>query len=103
MTDNLIQGQPQKVKNFVNGNWVESCTEKYDEVPNPATGETMAYIPISTREDLDEAVAVAQEAFKTWKRMAVPKRARILFKYQQLLIENWEELARLVTIENGKS
>lgn len=101
MTDHHTQ--PQKLKNFVNGTWVESRTEKYDEVPNPATGETLAYIPISTREDLDEAVAVAQEAFQTWKRMAVPKRARILFKYQQLLIENWEELARLVTIENGKS
>jgi len=103
MTDILTQEKTQRLKNFIGGKWVESRTEKYEEVPNPATGETMAYIPISTREDLDEAVAVAQEAFKSWKKVAVPKRARILFKYQQLLIEHWEELARFVTLENGKS
>ncbi|MCM3586586.1 CoA-acylating methylmalonate-semialdehyde dehydrogenase [Mesobacillus maritimus] len=93
----------QTLKNFVNGQWVESKTEKYDIVPNPATGEELARVPISTREDLDEAVQVAKEAFKTWSKTPVPRRARILFKYQQLLVENWDELATLITKENGKS
>lgn len=93
----------QTLKNFVNGKWVESQTEKYDIVPNPATGEELARVPISTREDLDEAVQVAKEAFKTWSKTPVPKRARILFKYQQLLVDNWDELATLITKENGKS
>lgn len=44
-----------------------------------------------------------QEAFTTWSKTAVPRRARILFKYQQLLVEKWDELAELVTLENGKS
>ncbi|KAA9031163.1 CoA-acylating methylmalonate-semialdehyde dehydrogenase [Niallia endozanthoxylica] len=93
----------QTLKNFIGGQWVESATEKIEEVPNPATGEVIARLPISTREDLDQAVAVAKEAFKMWSKVAVPRRARILFRYQQLLVENWDELAKLVTLENGKS
>jgi malonate-semialdehyde dehydrogenase (acetylating)/methylmalonate-semialdehyde dehydrogenase len=93
----------QTLRNFIGGQWVESSSSQMDEVPNPATGEVIARVPISTRDDLDKAVAVAKEAFKKWKKVAVPKRARILFRYQQLLVENWEELATLVTLENGKS
>ena len=93
----------QILRNFINGKWTEAKTETFEIVYNPATGEEIAQVPISTREDLDDAVAVAKEAFKTWSKTPVPKRARILFKYQQLLVENWEELAKLVTIENGKS
>lgn len=91
------------LKNFVSGQWVASKSEVLEEVLNPATGEAMAYVPLSTRLDLDEAVAVAKDAFRLWSKTPVPKRARILFKYQQLLVEHWEELARLITLENGKS
>ncbi|MEW9674087.1 CoA-acylating methylmalonate-semialdehyde dehydrogenase [Ammoniphilus sp. 3BR4] len=93
----------QTLKNFVGGQWIEATSGKNDIVPNPATGEVLAHVPISSREDVAHAVKVAKEAFKTWGKTAVPRRARILFKYQQLLVENWEELARLVTLENGKS
>ncbi|BAB06031.1 CoA-acylating methylmalonate-semialdehyde dehydrogenase [Halalkalibacterium halodurans] len=98
---NLATGE--KLKNFIGGQWVESDSGKTEAVPNPATGEILAHVPISNREDLDRAVSVAKEAFKTWGKTPVPRRARVLFKYQQLLVENWEELARLVTLENGKS
>ncbi|WP_199425832.1 CoA-acylating methylmalonate-semialdehyde dehydrogenase [Thermaerobacillus caldiproteolyticus] len=93
----------QTLKNYIGGRWVESTSGKTEVVPNPATGEILAYVPISGREDLNEAVKAAKEAFKTWSKTPVPRRARILFKYQQLLVEHWEELARLVTLENGKS
>lgn len=93
----------QNLKNYIGGKWIDSQSEKVQVVPNPATGETLAYAPLSSREDVDHAVEVAAEAFKTWSKTAVPKRGRILFKYQQLLVENWDELARLVTLENGKS
>lgn len=98
----MVDGS-QKLRNFIGGQWVESATEKYDAVPNPATGEILAHVPISTKEDLHLAVQTAEEAFKVWSKTPVPKRARILFKYQQLLVEHWEELARLLTLENGKS
>ncbi|MBO1002147.1 CoA-acylating methylmalonate-semialdehyde dehydrogenase [Pseudogracilibacillus auburnensis] len=93
----------QKVKNFIGGEWVEAKTDKTEPVYNPATGEIIAHVPISTTEELDKAVKIAAEAFETWKDEPVPKRARILFKYQQLLVDHWDELARLITIENGKN
>jgi malonate-semialdehyde dehydrogenase (acetylating)/methylmalonate-semialdehyde dehydrogenase len=93
----------QHLKNFIGGQWVASNSGKTDSVPNPATGEILAYVPISDRDDLDHAVDTAKKAFITWSAMAVPRRSRILFKYQQLLVEHWDELARLITLENGKS
>ena len=65
--------------------------------------KTLARVPISNREDLNAAVKAAKEAFQSWSRTSVPKRARILFKYQQLLVDHWDELAKLITQENGKS
>lgn len=93
----------QTLQNYIGGQWVESTGNQVEEVPNPATGELIARVPLSTREDLDRAVETAKEAFKTWRKVAVPRRARILFRYQQLLVENWEGLAQLITLENGKS
>ncbi|RHH68729.1 MULTISPECIES: CoA-acylating methylmalonate-semialdehyde dehydrogenase [Vagococcus] len=93
----------RKLKNYINGEWVESQTTTYETVVNPATKEVMCEVPLSTCEDLDHAATVAQEAFQTWKEVAVPRRARILYKFHQLLIENKDELAKLVTLENGKA
>ncbi|MGE6299163.1 aldehyde dehydrogenase family protein, partial [Guptibacillus hwajinpoensis] len=91
------------LQNYINGKWVDAKTDQFQAVPNPATGEELAQVPISTKADLDEAVKVAKATFKTWSKTPVPKRARILFKYQQLLVDNWDELATLLTKENGKS
>ncbi|CAI8843868.1 methylmalonate-semialdehyde dehydrogenase [Bacillus velezensis] len=93
----------RKLKNYINGEWVESKTDQYEDVANPATKEVMCQVPISTREDVEYAVRSASEAFQTWSKTAVPRRARILFNYQQLLQQNKEELARLITLENGKN
>ncbi|KKI89564.1 methylmalonate-semialdehyde dehydrogenase [Bacillus sp. SA1-12] len=91
------------LENYINGEWVEARTDQYQVVPNPATGEELAKVALSTKADVVAGVNAAKEAFKTWSKTPVPKRARILFKYQQLLVENWDELARLITLENGKS
>ncbi|KHD85148.1 CoA-acylating methylmalonate-semialdehyde dehydrogenase [Bacillus ginsengihumi] len=93
----------RKLKNYINGEWVESRTTQYEDVYNPATKEVIARVPLSTREDVEYAAKVAQEAFDKWKIVPVQKRARILFNYQQLLTQHKEELARLITLENGKS
>ncbi|MEX3623345.1 CoA-acylating methylmalonate-semialdehyde dehydrogenase [Viridibacillus arvi] len=100
---NKVITEKKTLSNFINGQWVKSSTESYIEVPNPATGEILAEVPISTQEDLEKAVEAAKQAFTSWKKVAVPQRARILFKYQQLLIENWDELAKIITVENGKN
>lgn len=91
------------LNNYINGEWVKSKSYKTEDVFNPATGEVLAKVPISTKEEVDEAVQAATQAFKTWKEVPVSQRARILFKYQQLLVENWDELAEIITKENGKN
>ncbi|MEM5010381.1 methylmalonate-semialdehyde dehydrogenase [Niallia taxi] len=93
----------EKLKNYINGEWVESNTTVYEEVYNPATKEVIGRVPISTKEAIEQATNAARAAFEKWKNVAVPRRARILFNYQQLLTKNKEELARLITIENGKN
>lgn len=93
----------RKLKNYINGEWVESRTTKYEDVYNPATKEIIAQVPISTKEDFEEAANVAQAAFEKWSKVGVARRAKVLFKYQQLLEDNKVELARLITIENGKN
>lgn len=91
------------LKNYINGEWVESKSTETIEVINPATKEVMVNVPQSTQAELDHAAQAAQDAFPDWSNTAVPKRARILFKYQQLLMENKQELAEIITKENGKS
>jgi malonate-semialdehyde dehydrogenase (acetylating) / methylmalonate-semialdehyde dehydrogenase len=91
------------LKNYINGEWVESRSTETIDVFNPATKEIIAKVPVSTKAELDEAAAAADNAFEAWKNTAVPKRARILFKFQQLLMENKQELAEIITRENGKS
>lgn len=95
--------EPRKLKNYINGEWVTSTTTQYEDVINPATGEIICQVPLSTKEDLNHATQAASAAFETWKELAVPRRARILFTFQQLIAANMDELARLITIENGKN
>ncbi|WP_174614530.1 CoA-acylating methylmalonate-semialdehyde dehydrogenase [Virgibacillus ihumii] len=93
----------RKLKNYINGEWVDSKTTQYEDVYNPATKEVIAKVPLSTKGEVDYAQDIAQQAFEQWKDVPVQKRARILFNYQQLLQQNKEELARIITIENGKN
>ncbi|MFC4811701.1 CoA-acylating methylmalonate-semialdehyde dehydrogenase [Paenibacillus sp. GCM10023250] len=94
---------PALLNNFIGGEWTASVSGSSEPVYNPATGEIIAYAPLSSKDELDGAVRAALAAFETWSKTPVPRRARILFKYQQLLVDHWEELARIVTLENGKS
>lgn len=95
--------QIKLMKNYIGDGWVDARTELINDIPNPATGEIIARVPLSGKEDVDLAVAAAKEAFPDWAGISVPNRARYLFKYLQLLEENREELAQILTKENGKS
>jgi malonate-semialdehyde dehydrogenase (acetylating)/methylmalonate-semialdehyde dehydrogenase len=98
-----VKNEIPKLKNFIGGKWVEASHASFEEVFNPATAEVIAYVPLSSKEDVDRAAATAAQAFEGWRQTAVPRRARILFRYQQLLVDHWEELAQIITLENGKS
>lgn len=93
----------RKLNNYVNGEWIKSSTEKYETVVNPATKEPMCQVPLSTIDDLNHASDVAHQTFDVWKNVPIPRRARILYKFHQLLNESKDELAHLITIENGKA
>lgn len=91
----------QVIKNYINGEWVESKGELVDVV-NPASGKVIAKVPFSTREDLDTAVRAAKDAFWEWRTTPPTARARYLFRLKELLEENFEELSRIQTQEHGK-
>ncbi|ULT56377.1 CoA-acylating methylmalonate-semialdehyde dehydrogenase [Neobacillus drentensis] len=91
------------LKNYINGEWVDSKTTQFEDVYDPAKKEIIAKVPLSTKEELDYAVEMAAKAFESWKKVPVTKRAKVLFKFQQLLEKNKQELARIITIENGKN
>ncbi|KAA9005781.1 CoA-acylating methylmalonate-semialdehyde dehydrogenase [Paenibacillus spiritus] len=99
----LIARTSEPVRNFIAGSWVEPADGRVEEVLNPATGETIAFVPISGAADVAAAVAAAAEAYPGWRGVPVPRRARYLFRYQQLLLEHAEELAAIITLENGKN
>lgn len=96
-------GNLRKLKNYINGEWLESQATEYETVVNPATKEEISQVPLSTFDDVEKAVSVAEKTFLEWKEVAPPRRARILYKFHQLLMDNKDELARLITIENGKA
>ena len=91
------------LRNFIGGRWVETRAREFLDVYNPARGEVIARTPLSTGEDLDAAVLAAKKAFPAWRDTPAVARARALFRFRQLLEENFEELARTVTTEHGKT
>ena len=91
------------VKNFVNGSWVTSKSTRRQSVLNPATGEVLAEVPLSTKEEVDKAVQKAHDAFHEWRTTPPYTRARSMFKFKGKMEERFEELSRLVTLENGKT
>ena len=91
------------LKNYVNGAFVESKAKEKLDIINPATLEVLGQTPLGTREDVDEAVKAAKEAFKTWSKVPVVDRVQPLFKLKILLDENVDEIATLIVKEHGKT
>lgn len=93
----------EKLKNFINNQFVDAQEADYLPVINPATNECIAEVPLSSRSDLDNAVAAAKAAFPAWRRTPPAERAKYIFKFRELMEEHFEEIAKLVTIEHGKT
>jgi malonate-semialdehyde dehydrogenase (acetylating)/methylmalonate-semialdehyde dehydrogenase len=91
------------LKNFMGGHWTASHAEATCDVHNPATGEVIAKTPLSTAADLDAAVQAARKAYPGWRDTPPVVRARAMFRFKQLLEEHFEEIARIVTTEHGKT
>jgi malonate-semialdehyde dehydrogenase (acetylating)/methylmalonate-semialdehyde dehydrogenase len=91
-----------ELKNYINGKWVKSASGKTLDVKNPATQQTIAKVPMSTKDEVNAAIAVAKEAFPEWRRTPPLVRARAFFRLKELLEEHFEELSRVQTMEHGK-
>src|SRR5690349_20331270 len=89
--------------NYIGGGWRESRSSTIVNVENPATAETLASIPMADAEEVDAAVSAASAAFPAWRRTPPQERIQYLFKLRSLLQEHAEEIARLTTMENGKT
>ncbi len=88
--------------NFVNGSRVEPTGTTKIDIDNPQTGEIIAKMTCSTKEDVANAVAVAKKAQQAWGATTYKTRAQVFFKYRQLLEANFKELAEICSEENGK-
>jgi malonate-semialdehyde dehydrogenase (acetylating)/methylmalonate-semialdehyde dehydrogenase len=89
--------------NFIDNQWREVHPISDTAMYNPATGEELARVPLCGTEEVDAAVRAAEAAFPAWRDTPVPERVQCLFRYKQVLEENFEELSRQVVEENGKS
>ncbi len=89
-------------KNFIGGKWVESSSGQTFERHNPATGELVGTFTKSNASDVDQAVAAANTAFRSWRLVPAPKRGEILYRAARILEERKNDLAREMTQEMGK-
>ncbi len=91
------------LSNLIDGNPSAANAPRRGDVFNPSRGEVIARVPLSGPAEVDAAVHAAARAFRAWSDLPAPRRATVLFQYKFLLEKNADELARLVTRENGKT
>nr|XP_023027114.1 succinate-semialdehyde dehydrogenase, mitochondrial [Leptinotarsa decemlineata] len=89
-------------KAFVNGQWVAAASDKVFEVTNPANGEVVGTVPDMDIQDAQNAIQAAATAFETWKFTTAKERSQLLRKWFNLLNENQESIAKIMTAESGK-
>jgi malonate-semialdehyde dehydrogenase (acetylating) / methylmalonate-semialdehyde dehydrogenase len=93
----------KQLKNYIGGRWVTAQTDTYTPVHNPATCETIAECPESTYADVDNAVKAAREGFEEWRSTPILNRAQYMYRFKTLLEDRFEDLAKMVVLENGKT
>ena len=92
-----------RVPNFVDGRWVESSSKEWRDVINPASGEVIASVPLSDDAEVVAVIKAAHAAFPAWRRTPAEDRIQPLFKLKMLLEDHIDDLARVITQENGKT
>ena len=93
----------ETLKNYVNGEWVESKSTEVLDIVNPATQKVISQVPMSTPDEVNEAIAAAKEAYPEWRTTTPLARVRCLFRLKELMEENFEQLSRVQTMEHGKT
>jgi malonate-semialdehyde dehydrogenase (acetylating)/methylmalonate-semialdehyde dehydrogenase len=92
-----------KTQNYVNGQFIDSHTNKFLDIVSPLDGKLLSKVPLSSSVDLDNAVTAAKAAFTSWSKTPIKERVQVFFRYKTLLEKNLKELAELCSEENGKT
>ena len=90
------------VPHYISGKTVEGQSGRFGDIFNPSTGEVQAQVQLATQDELSEAVAVAVAAQQGWSATNPQRRARVMFKFKELLEANMDELAAILSSEHGK-
>jgi len=93
----------EKLRNFIHGEWVDSKTQDFVEIRNPARDTLLCMAPMSTQNEVNAAVTAAQDAYPSWRNTPPVARARYLHRLIPLLEENFDELSVVQTTEHGKT
>jgi malonate-semialdehyde dehydrogenase (acetylating)/methylmalonate-semialdehyde dehydrogenase len=99
----VLAAETPTVKMLLDGKFVESQTNEWHDVVNPATQEVLAQVPFATDAEINAAVASAKEAYKTWRITPIAARARIMLKFQALIREHMSRIAQTLSAEQGKT
>lgn len=95
--------QLKQAQLLINGEFIESKTEHWQDIINPATQEVIGQVPFATVDEVNAAIASAQKAFEGWRQTPIQARMRIMLKLQDLIRENAKEVAKVLTAEQGKT
>ena len=90
------------ILHFVDGKGFEGSSKRTGKVFNPATGEQSSSVNLASTEDVNKAVAHAKKAFESWSNKPPLQRARVMFKFKELIEKNAEELTKIIVSEHGK-
>ena len=90
------------IEHFIGGKEYSGSSKRLSSVYNPATGEETAKVKLGSAEDLNRSVEVAQNALATWSNTPPLQRARVLFKFKELIEKNEDELTKIIVSEHGK-
>lgn len=88
---------------FIDNEFLASSTSEFIDLHDPATNNLITRVPQSTDEEMVRAVDSAEKAFSSWKATSVMARQQIMFRFVALIRENWDRLAAVITLEQGKT
>ena len=91
------------IDNYVNGSFVQSKSDKLLDITDPSNGNILARLPLSAESEFNDAVEVAKKAFPAWRETPPVERARYFFKLKMIMEERFDDIARVLTVENGET
>jgi len=103
MSVHQLKQEQRLIGHYIGGKQIAGSGDRVGDVFNPATGKVQAQVPFATRDEVRLAIAAAAQAFPSWSSTPALRRARVMFKFKELLEQHTDELARAITLEHGKT